>query len=294
MQVLSFPRVGAFLVALLALSPPQARPDSDSRECAERIVSLGGTLTEIVHALGAGDCLVGVDQSSTYPPEVEDLPRLNYHRQVSAEGVLSLNPTLVLLTPEAGPPSAVQQLRDAGVRLITITGDDSTTGSMKRVEEVGAALGKPEIAAEIVRRMRADLEQAEAFAAQAPHRPRVLFIYARGLGTLMVGGRGTPADTMIRLAGGANATGTIEGFKPLTAEAVVEAAPDIVLMMSKGLESLGGREGLLSIPGVAQTPAAQQGRLILMDDLYLLGFGPRLGQAARDLAQPGMTTEATR
>jgi iron complex transport system substrate-binding protein len=133
--------------------------------------------------------------------------------------------------------------------------------------------------------MQSSLAAAGAERASAGGAPKVLFVYARGAGTLMVAGRATPADAMIRLAGGRNAVEDFDGFKPLTAEAVVAAAPDVVLMLSRGVESLGGPAAIWTQPGMAQTPAAAQQRLVVMDDLYLLGFGPRLADAVRDLGR---------
>lgn len=258
---------------------------SQAQAAEERIVSLGGSVTEIVYALGAEGQLVGTDQSSTYPASVLNLPRLNYHRNVSSEGVLSLDPTLVLITPQASPPTAIAQIRDAGKRVVVIEGDDTTTGTKQRIRETAEALGTPEKATALIETLDQDLADLQEALAGVTSKPRVLFIYARGAGTLMVGGKGTSAEKMIELAGGVNAAEGITDFRPLTAESVATAAPDTILIMTKGFESLGGESGLLEQPGIAQTAAGQNKAFVVMDDHYLLGFGPRLGKAAQDLAK---------
>lgn len=251
---------------------------------ASRIVSLGGAVTEIVFALGAGDQVVGVDTSSTYPKEkVEGLPKVGYQRRLAAEGVLSLKPTLVLATDEAGPPEAIQQLRDSGVTVLIVKDEDTVEGAKAKILAFGKALGKDEAAAALVKELDADLERAGELLKQVKSKPKVMFIYARGAGTAQVAGLKTGAHMMIELAGGENAVTGYENYKPLTAEAAVAAAPDVILMLTRGLQSVGGIEGLLKEPGIAQTPAGQNNRIVDMDDEYLLAFGPRLGKAVIDL-----------
>lgn len=265
---------GPLLVLCLALAPASA---------AERIVTLGGDVTEIAFALGAGAEVVGADTSSVYPDAANALPKVGYQRQVPAEGVLALSPTLIIASDEAGPPPALAQLRDAGVRLEVVTAPDTPDGAVAKVERIAEILGRQEAGAQAVIALRADLARAAARAKELDGTPRVLFVYARGANTIMIGGNGTGADEMIRLAGGRNAVEGVDGFKPLTAEAAVAAAPDVLLVMSRGVDSLGGAEALWAQPGLAQTPAAQGRRLVVMDDLYLLGFGPRLGVAVLEL-----------
>lgn len=249
-----------------------------------RLVAVGGAITEMVYALGAGAKLVGVDTSSTYPESATTLPRVGYQRLLSAEGVLSLNPRLILVSAEAGPPAAISQLRATGVPVLKVPVAYTIDGVQAQIRLVAQALGLRSRGEELVQLLMHDMAAAKAMLHGIRSQPRVLFVYARGSGAMHVSGHGTAADAMIRLAGGMNAVTGYEGYKPLTAEAVVAAAPEVILMPTRGLEIVGGIHGLLTVPGIALTPAGEQHRVVAMDDLYLLGFGPRTGQAVRELA----------
>lgn len=244
-----------------------------------RIVVAGGPLTEIVFALGAGSTVVGADTSSTYPNETHALPKVGYQRQLASEGVLSLAPSLLLASEEAGPPEAVEQIRRAGVRVVTIVTPKSAEAIPARIVAVGEALERPAPAARLADELQAAIGTLEARARTRTSRPRVLFLYARGQGAMLVGGRDTAADVVLSLAGCANAVSDVAGFSPLTPESVVAARPEIILAPAKGLASLGGPDGLFASPGLAETPAARDRRVVAVDDLLLLGLGPRVAQA---------------
>jgi len=248
-----------------------------------RVVCLGGAITETVWALGRGDAVVAVDDSSVYPPGHAALPRVGYYRMVSAEGLLSVNPELVLAHEQSGPPEVMEQLMAAGVRVVRIPSSATVTGLLARVRAVGEALGRSEAGAALAASLEADL--AAITAAAPSSTPRVVFVFARGAGTLQVSGFGTAADEIIRLAGGVNAIEGFSGYRPLTAEALVAANPDVILATTSGLGSIGGPDALWSIPGVAATQAGEHRRVVAMDDLYLLGFGPRLPAAIAELRE---------
>ena len=254
-----------------------------------RIVPLNGDLAEIVWALGLGDNVVGVDVSATYPPqETGPLPKIGYQRDLSAEGVLSLGPTVIVGSREAGPPEVIEQIRGAGVPVVIVDAPETSLDApVAKIRAVAAALGVPERGEALAARTQAEISAALALAGQADDAPSVLFLYVRGAGTQMVAGAQTAADTLITAAGGVNAGAGagLAGFQPLTAEALAAAQPDVLLLLSAGLESIGGVDGLLEIPGVAQTPAGQARRVLAYDDLYLLGMGPRTGQALGDLVR---------
>lgn len=271
------------LLGQTCLNLPTAGHAGEGPGGTERIVTLGGTITEIVFALGAGERVVGVDASSSFPAAADRLPKVAYHRRLSAEGVLSLSPTLIIATTEAGPPEALRQIESAGVRLLVLPHEATVDGAVDMIEGIAAALGARDTGAALIRNLKEDLARVESSIPRTGTRARALFLYARGQGTLMVAGRDTGADTMIGLAGGANAVRGYSGYKPLTSEAAVAAAPDVILLMDSGLESIGGVQGLWRLPGLALTPAGKRDRVASMDGLLLLGFGPRLGQAVAKL-----------
>ena len=250
-----------------------------------RIVSIGGAVTEIVYALGAKSTLVGCDITSEYPAAAADLPKIGYQRRFSSEGVLSLNPSLVIASHDAGPPTAIAQVQEAGVPVTVVSGEHSVEGVRARIREIAKAVRRESRGEELIAQVEHDLAQTRAFLDGQPKNPKVIFIYARGQGTLLVAGQETSANSMIQLAGGMNPITQYTGYKTLTAESVVAAAPDVIVMMSSGLESLGTVDDLVEAPGLSLTPAGKGRRVVAMDGLYLLGFGPRTGKAAKELAQ---------
>lgn len=264
------------LLLLLLIAAKQSQATAPAR-----IVSLSGTISEMVCDLGHQASLVGVDVTSTYPAALAKLPKVGHTRSISAEGVLALRPTLVLGTTESIKPEVAAQLRSAGVPVQLFKQEYSVAGTKKLMQEVAALLGATAQVPALTKKLDADLTKVQ----RPAKAPKVLFVYARGTGTMMVAGQGTSVEKVIQLAGGQNAATGFNDFKPLTAEALVAANPDYLLLFDSGLESLGGKAGLLQVSGVAQTTAGRTGRIIEMDGQLLTGFGPRLGQAAAELAR---------
>lgn len=256
---------------------------------AARIVSLNGDITEAIYALGLGSRLVGVDTSATYPKDASSVTSVGYQRQLSAEGILALRPTVVIGNTLAGPAGVVDQIEAAGVPTVIIPEDDRLSAPMSKIRSVARILGVPRrgrvLAERTERQIRAQSRRA-ALAARGRERPRVTFLYVRGVRVQLVGGTQTRSNVIIRLARGidAGAESGIVGYRPITAEALVASRPDVLVVPQAGLESVGGVDGLLRIPGVAQTPAGRARRVIAFDDQLLLGLGPRTGSAIRKLA----------
>ena len=246
-----------------------------------RIVTVGASITEATYALGAGAEVVGVDRSSRYPDAATRLPDVGLYSRLSVEGLLSLRPTHVLVTTEAGPAAALDQLRAAGAQVVIIAGDDSVPGALSRVRGVGAALGREARATALV----AELDSSLRAVKPAPGKPRVLTLYARGVRTLLVAGDDTGVADLVARAGGLNAVVGVRGFARLTPEALVAASPDVVLVSSGGLASLGGQDGLLAIPGLATNRGGRPPRVVSLDDALLFGFGPRVGEGLARLAE---------
>ncbi|WP_332862432.1 helical backbone metal receptor [Janthinobacterium svalbardensis] len=254
---------------------------------ARRIVSVGGALTEIVYALEAQGELVGVDTTSLYPAVAQQLPQVGYARTLSAEGVLSLAPTQLIATEEAGPQAVLRQVRDAGVPVAVLSANNQFEGLLERVKQVGRITGRADPAARLAQALQQQWNGALGKVQQRQHAPvRVLFILAHAPNQVMVGGRETGADAMLAYAGAVNVMGGqggFAGYKPLTPEAVIAARPDIVLVTDQGLKASGGVDGILKLPGLAQTPAGRNHRIVSQEAMLLLGFGPRMPQALAEL-----------
>lgn len=250
-----------------------------------RIVPLNGDIAEIVYALGLGANVVGVDTSATYPEAVNELPRIGYQRTLAAEGILALEPTLVIGNELAGPPEVLEQLETAGVTVVILPEVTTLDGISSKIQSVADALGVSAAGAELAEQTTTEIAEVQELAASVPEQRSAMFLYVRGAATQLIGGSETTADAMIVASGATNAAADagIVGFQPMTAESLTTAQPDLLILLTAGLESVGGAEGLLEIPGVAQTPAAQNGAIIDFDDLYFLGFGPRTPDALHDL-----------
>lgn len=273
------------LLALLAAAPAAAE---------QRLVSTAGPITEIVYALGAGDALVAVDSTSTYPPAAGALPQVGYMRALSAEGILSVRPTLLLASADSGPPRVFEQLAAAGVAMAVIETAHDSAGVAGRIRRIARLIGRADAGDALAASVSARFTRIAAAVHAAPSRPRVLFVIGAGRGAPMAAGTGTAADAMIRLAGGTNAVTAYHGYKPLSVEAAAAAAPDVLLAMSQTLADIGGESAFLALPSIAVLPAARAGRLIAMDGMYLLGFGPRTPEALADLARalhPGLALD---
>lgn len=268
----------AALLALAVLAGPAAAQDE-----ARRIVSLGGSVTEIVVALGAADRLVARDSTSTHPDSVTALPDVGYLRALSPEGVLSLDPDLIVAEADAGPVEAVEVLRAAGVRFVLMPDEPTPEGVAAKIAAVAGAIGRPAEGAALAARVTAGLAEAEARAAAVRSPRRVLFVLSAQGGRIMAGGEGTSADGIIRLAGARNAATGFDGYKPMTDEAVLAADPDVILMMDRDGDHAVQDADLLALPALAASPAARTGAIVRMDGLLLLGFGPRTPEAARAL-----------
>jgi len=252
---------------------------------ADRIVPLNGSLAEIVFFLGLGDRVVGRDASTTLE-EAAHLPLVSRGHDVSAEGVLSLRPTVVLGDTRTGPPEAVDQLRDAGVPVVLFDEAWTIDDIAPRITAVAEALGVGDLGEQLNARTEREIAAVGTEAGDAPL--RVAFLYVRGTaGVYLLGGEGSGADAMVEAVGAVDVgkESGLQPFTPLTSEALVAAAPDVILVMDKGLESVGGVDGLLDLAGVAQTPAGRQRRIVAVEDGLLLNFGPRTPAALLELSQ---------
>ncbi|WP_306918674.1 heme/hemin ABC transporter substrate-binding protein [Rhizobium mesoamericanum] len=279
-------RAIAFSALAIALSlVPLSSGAAADRLDTSRLVSVGGDVTEIIYALGEQDRLIARDTTSIYPEAAMKLPDVGYMRALSPEGILAMNPTAIIAIEGSGPPEALNVLKNASVPFETVPNAYTRQGILAKIDRVGKLLGQPEKAKALEEKVGADLDAAIADAAKrsAGERKRVLFILNMQGGKIMASGTGTAADGIITLSGSVNAVGDFAGYKPLTDEAIIDAKPDVILMMNRGDGSTTKNEDLLKQPALALTPAAQNKAIIRMDGLHLLGFGPRTASAVREL-----------
>lgn len=276
--------IGLTLLAAVSLLLPMGFASPALGQAQERIVAVGGVITEVLYALGLQDRIAGVDSTSQFPADaLRDKANVGYVRALSAEGVLSLKPSLILAIEGAGPPDAVSLLTESGVKLVRITDGMSAEGVASKIEAIGSAVGAAEPARRLAAQTTERFDELATLRGRIPAKRRVLFVLSLQNGRVMVGGRNSSADAIIGHAGGVNVASEIEGYKPMTDEAILAAAPEIILMMrNSGTRNVTPDE-LFAMPSFSQTPAADGKRLIQMDGLYLLGFGPRTPLAARDL-----------
>ena len=256
-----------------------AAPHADEQP--SRIVSLGGSVTEIVYALGQGDRLVARDTTSNYPPEANDLPDVGYIRRLSAEGVLSVDPDLILAEEGAGPPEVVAQLHQAGVPMVDVVEAPTVEAIREKILTVGKALGTEPGAKALADKVMQDLKAA--LETPVATEKSVLFILSMQGGRIMASGHDTAADGMIRLVGATNAMEGFSGYKTVTGEAVIEAAPDVILMMDRSGDHAMADDDLFAHPAIATTPAGKNRAVIRMDGMRLLGFSVRTPEAAQEL-----------
>ncbi|MEM9990230.1 MAG: ABC transporter substrate-binding protein [Bacteroidota bacterium] len=260
----------------------------ENPQASERIISLSGFLTEVLATIGYADQIIGRDVTSTTPADLTNkIPSLGHVSQLNAEAILALQPTTIFVEKAQLAQSEVfEQLEQAGIAIRAINTSQTLDNALKAAQQIGKSL---EVKSNRVEKMRrsivADSLQLAATIAEHDTKPKVLFIYARGAGRLMVSGTGTSAAAIIEKAGGRNAIESFENFKPLTPEALIEAAPDVILMFESGLASLNGKEGLEQITGISQTPAFQNNRIVAMDGHYLTAFGTKAAEAALELAR---------
>ncbi len=247
-----------------------------------RIVTLGSSLTEIVYALNAQQRLVAVDATSNYPLETKNLLQLPSARSVTLEGVLNLKPSLVL-TLDTALPETILGLRKFNIPTVVISAKENLENSQNKIRFVAQALSLEARGQELIRRYQKDLALAKSLYSSIRTRPKVMFLYSGSNGRITVSGRETAADAMIKLAGGINPFQSYTGYAALSQEATIVANPDVILMTKLGYVGAGESQGLLSLPGLANTKAGRNKNFLSFEGNYLLGFGPRLGQAVLEL-----------
>jgi iron complex transport system substrate-binding protein len=249
---------------------------------ADKIVSIGGAVTEILFALGVGERVVGIDLTSTFPPEARELPQVGYMRALSPEGVLSLAPDLVIAVEGSGPPDAIEVLERASVPFVLVPEAYDAESAIRKIRFIADLLGVTEKGEEVVAALQADLGALDGIRASIAERRKAIFVLGMSTGAPLVAGGHTAANGIFGLAGVDNALSGFTGYKPASDEAAMGAAPDAVVIMAERGHEL-TPEVVFAAPAFAGTPAARDGRLVALSGSYMLNFGPRTAHAARDL-----------
>ncbi len=269
------------LIAACAPQPAELTPDETAR-----YLVLGSYIAEIVVALGAADQVVGISDGTDHITELAGVPVIPGFRSMSAETMLSLEPTVALLAGGQTRPEIISQLEAAGVAVHFFPDDIASLDIVpERIREIGERLGRTTEAAALVAAFEAELAEALDFARGATKRPRGLFILSGGGRPTLVAGADTHIALLIELAGADNVTDGIEYFKPMSQETMLAAAPDFFLVNQEGLELSGGAPVALGAPGALLTPAGRNNNVIALPEAYLQGLGLYSPKAIRALAE---------
>jgi iron complex transport system substrate-binding protein len=248
-----------------------------------RIVAIGGAVTEILYALGVGDRIAAVDTTSVYPAAAAAKPQVGYMRALSAEGVLSLGPTVVIAIEGSGPAETIEVLERASVPFVLVPDAKDPAGIADKIRFVAKIVGAEAKGEEVASAVAADLAALGPMRDTIGAHRKAVFILGMAGGSAMVGGSGTAADAIFALAGVDNALPGIAGYKPASDEAALAADPDAVVVMSERGHDLTA-DKIFSLPAFKGSPAAADRRLVSLPGSYFLVFGPRTAQAAHDLA----------
>lgn len=272
-----------FLVFAMACSSKSVEEQADSSQ--QKIITAGGTITEIVDALGSGDLIIATDITSTYPASMQSLPSIGYRNQIKAEGILALGPDLILMEEGYLSEDVVNQLKTAEIEIHTFIKPTKISETYALIEGLGELLDQKQAAESLKTELDADLSSLEAYIESAPSEPKAAFIMARGPQTIFLAGEATFAQEIFSMAKLEFPATGFKDFVPLTPEAMVKLNPDYLVFFESGFQSLGGFQGLAKIQGVDQTTAFKKNQIISLDGNYLSGFGPRVGKAALELAK---------
>jgi len=255
--------------------------DAPTAFTAQRVIVLANGVAEIIQSLNGQSIMVGRDISST-EDSLSDIPIVTSGHQVLPEKVLALKPDLVIIDASTGPKAAIETIRKAGIPVVETPESWSLSDLPAKVRAVGKAVGAYAQAELLVQQMESSLKTS-----RVNNSPRVAFLYLRGTSAVyLIGGSGSGADSLLKAVGAVDvgAQNLDRPFNSLTAESLAALNPDLILVMSKGLESVGGVQGLLNLPGVAQTNAGKNAAVIDVDDSLLLSFGPRTPALVQALA----------
>lgn len=270
---------------ILAVSACQAPTSQQSSMESRKIITAGGTITEVVHELGFGDQIIATDITSTYPASMQRLPSIGYRNQIKAEGILALGPDLVLIEEGYISEDVVNQLKAAQIEIHNFAKPVSVIGAKKLVTDLAAFFEVNEKGEEVNTAIEKDIKELNAYLASQGDNPTAIFVMARGPETVFIAGDKTFAKEMFDMVKIKTVATGFDEFAPLTPESLVSMNPEYLVFFESGIQSLGGKEGLTKIQGIDQTTAFKENQIVALDGQYLSGFGPRVGKAALELAK---------
>ena len=252
---------------------------------ASRITVAGGSITEIIYALEQDEKLVAVDITSNFPKQASELPSIGYVRALSAEGVLSLSPSLILGENDMGPAAVMEQLSRVGIDIKIIPEENTADGIIDKVSCVANILDMSDYDKNLVLNdLRHEVNDLYSIVKSNQSPKKVMFILGMESGSPTVGGKGTSADGFIKMTGGINVMNSFEGWKPVSTESIIEASPDFIIISNRGLSSFKTVEKLGQHPTLIFTPASKRNNIIALDGMAMLGFGPRTISSAKEVA----------
>lgn len=274
------------VAVLLASSWASLAAACETAKDSSRIAVAGGSLTEIIHFLGAEGRIVAVDSTSDFPTPGR-FPNIGYVRALSPEGLLSMRPTLVLGEDDMGPPAALAAVRRLGVPVVRVSETRNALGILAKVRCVAAVLNLGvEAETLIAAQLSPTVDALAGLRTERSDQPKAAFLLGIREGAPLAAGRGTSAHGLLSMAGAKNALQGFEGWKPVTMEAMAAAVPDYIVMGRRGVVAAGGSEQVLAHPALRSTPAGRRtgSGLIVVNDMAALGFGPRTLRSALRLA----------
>jgi iron complex transport system substrate-binding protein len=278
-------RIFTLMLTLMVVACKAPKNQESASSESRKIITAGGTVTEIVDALGYGDQIIATDITSTYPASMQSLPSIGYRNQIKAEGILALGPDLIFAEEGYLSEDVVNQLTSAQIEIHFFKKPIRVEETKKLITDLSAFFSAQVEGNRLIDQLQADLDGLQSYLAQNNSRPKAAFIMARGPQTVFMAGEDTFAQSIFELAGLQPLATGFRDFVPMTPEALVSMNPDFLVFFDSGIESLGGQEGLAQVKGLSETPAFKNGHILSFDGHYLSGFGPRVGKAALELAK---------
>jgi iron complex transport system substrate-binding protein len=272
------------LLAIAAGTAVLACARTNSSGPAQRVVSVSKQINEFIYAIGAQGSLIARDLTSVYPPQIQNLPSVGYHRALSAEGIISMKPSLFLTDGNVGPESVLDQLKKVGIPIVVLNPGNTEDSAQMLLTSLGQRLHREQAAASVLAQWKRAMSQVVGDSAcWNTQRPRVLLMhFGQVINNYLAVNRGSPADRMIQYAGGVNAIDSVGGMTRLSPELIAKTRPDIIVATDVGFDRLGAAK-FAELPGVSLTPAAKNGRIYRIDESEIMYFGPRTPATVKKL-----------